>query len=155
MKEIQERMSRSGSHIRSNEVLKGEVPEVWHQVNRLSQYGCKVNKLKDLRYAFRTRQLAFSQAIYLDAIMFSLDSHVGSRGSSIILDADGLKIHEKLDNSWRIAPEDTSFRKKVLETLYLGEGKIQHRWIPCRPIPESDSWFETTWARFRNGEIYN
>ena len=155
MKEIQERMSRSGSHIRSIDVLKGEIPKAWHQVHRLSQLGCKVNNLKDLKYAFRTRQLSFSQAVYLDAIIFSLDSHVGSRGSSIVLDADGLKIHEKLDNYWRVAPEDTSFRKKVLETLYLGEDKIQHQWVPCRPIPESDSWFETVWTRYRNGDIYN
>ncbi len=154
MKEIQERMSRSGAHIRNSEVLKGAIPEAWHQVHRLSQFGCKVNDLKDLKNAFRTRQLAFSQAVYLDAIMFCLESHVGSRGSSIILDSEGMKIHERLDNSWRIAIEDTSYRKKVLETMYLGEDKIQHRWIPCRPIPEGDSWFETAWARFRNGEIY-
>ncbi len=155
MKEIQERMSRSGSHIRSIDVLQSEVPKAWSQVYRLSQLGCKVNIPKDLKYAFRTRQLAFSQAIYLDAIMFCLNSHVGSRGSSIILDAQGLKIHEKLDKAWRVAPEDTSFRKKVLETLYIGEGKIQHHWTPCRPIPESDSWFENVWARYQNGEIYN
>ncbi len=155
MKEAQERMSRSGSHIRSIEVLKNEIPQAWQQVHRLSQLGCKVNNQKDLMFAFRIRQLAFSQAIYLDAIRFSLDSHVGSRGSSIVIDANGLKIHEKLDNYWRVAPEDTSFREKVLETLYLGEDRIQHRWTPCRPIPESDSWFETAWSRFRNGAIYN
>ncbi len=155
LKEIQGRMSRSGAHIRSIDVLKGEIPEAWNQLQRLSKYGCRVNHLKDLKNAFRIRQLAFSQAVYLDAIMFCLESHVGSRGSSIILDAAGLKIHEKLDNSWRVAPEDTSFRKKVLETLYLGGDRIQHRWIPCRPIPENDSWFESAWTRFRNGEIYN
>ena len=118
-------------------------PKHGDQVYRLSQFGCNVKNPKDIKYVFRTRQLAFSQAVYLDAIMFCLNSHVGSRGSSIVLDPQGLKIHEKLDKSWKVAPEDTSFRKKVLETLYLGEGKIQHRWIPCRPIPESDSWFET------------
>ena len=155
MKEIQERMSHSGSHVRSLELLKNEIPEAWHQVHRLSQNGCKVNNPRDFKYAFRTRQLAFSQVVYLDAIKFLLDSHVGSRGSSIILDADGLKIHEKLDDYWRVAPEDASFRNKVLESVNLGEGNIQHRWIPCRPIPESDSWFETAWARYRNGEIYN
>jgi hypothetical protein len=155
MKEIQERMSRSGSHVRSIDIIKVEVPNAWHQVFRLNQFGCKVKYLKDLKYAFRTWQLALSQAVYLDAIRFCLDSQVGSRGSSIILDAEGSKIHEKLDNSWKVAPEDTSFRKKVLETLYLGGDKIQHRWIPCRPIPESDSWFETAWTRYRNGDIYN
>jgi succinate dehydrogenase/fumarate reductase flavoprotein subunit len=155
MKEIQERMSRSGSHIRIIDIVKSAIPEAWNQVHRLSQFGCNVKNPKDIKCAFRTRQLAFSQVVYLDAIMFCLDSHIGSRGSSITLDAEGMKIHEKLDNSWRVAPEDTSFRKKVLETMYLGEDRIQHRWTPCRPIPESDSWFETVWTRYRNGEIYN
>ena len=122
--EIQERMSRAGSHIRSIEVLKSEVTHAWKQVNRLNQSGCRVNNLKDLKYAFRTRQLALSQGVYLDAIRFSLDSNVGSRGSSVILVTDGLKIHDKLDNNWRVAPEDTAFRNKVLESLYIGGDMI-------------------------------
>jgi succinate dehydrogenase/fumarate reductase flavoprotein subunit len=155
IKELQERMSRSGAHIRGTEMLKTEIPLAWQQVHRLSQHGCKVNTPKDLKLAFRARQLVFSHAVYLEAIRFSLDSRVGSRGSSIVLAANGLKVHEKLDNTWKIAPEDTSFRKMVLETRYLGEDRTENRWVPCRPIPKPDSWFETAWTRYRNGDIYN
>ena len=154
MQQIQERMSRSGAHIRSVDALKYETPEAWGQVRRLAQAGCKVVSREHLKYAFRVRQLAFTQAVYLDAIRFSLESGVGSRGSYIVLDSEGNQVHEMLDSSWKIAVEDTSFRTKVLETLCKKEGEVQNQWIPCRPIPESDSWFETTWARYRNGDIY-
>jgi hypothetical protein len=117
--------------------------------------GCKIKSLDHLKFAFRARQLAFAQAVYLDAIKFMLGNGVGSRGSSIVLDVNGNQVHELLDNSWKISSEDVAFRSKVLETFYSeGEG-IQNRWVSCRPVPVSDSWFETTWARFRNGDIYS
>jgi hypothetical protein len=31
---------------------------------------------------------------------------------------------------------------------------VENRWVARRRMPESDSWFETAWAKFRNGEIY-
>jgi hypothetical protein len=148
-------MSRAGAHIRSGEVLKDELPDAWEQVYRLRQTGCKVIEKQRLKHAFRVRQLAFSQAVYLDAIKFSLESGVGSRGSSIVLDANGQQVHSMLDSTWKISPEDASFRAKVLETTCLEGGIPQHQWILCRQVPEVDAWFETTWARFRNGEIYS
>ncbi|GAH26133.1 unnamed protein product, partial [marine sediment metagenome] len=39
MQQIQERMSRSGAHIRSVDALKYETPEAWGQVRRLAQAG--------------------------------------------------------------------------------------------------------------------
>jgi succinate dehydrogenase/fumarate reductase flavoprotein subunit len=155
LKEIQERMSKSGSHIRSRESLNEDSPEAWNQVNRLAAAGCKIERQDQLKYAFRVRQLSFAQAVYLDAIKYTMESFVGSRGSSIVLDPKGTKVHELLDESWKIASEDTSFRQKVLETEVRENGEVENRWVACRPIPDNDSWFETTWARYRNGEIYN
>jgi succinate dehydrogenase/fumarate reductase flavoprotein subunit len=155
MQQIQGRMSRSGAQIRSIDALKSETPEAWHQFHRLVHAGIKIENKEKLKFAFRVRQLAYAQAVYLEAIKFSLESGVGSRGSSIVLDPEGNHIHELLDGSWKIATEDPSFRAKVLETVTTKEGVVQNRWIPCRQIPENDSWFETIWAQFRNGEIYS
>ncbi len=155
LNEIQERMSKSGSHIRSKEALDREAPEAWKQVQRLHDSGCSVKQLEHLKYAFRVRQLAFAQAVYLDAIKYTMKSQVGSRGSSIVLDREGNHVHELLDESWRIASEDLSYRQKVLETLAKMGGEVQNKWVDCRSIPENDAWFETTWARFRKGEIYS
>jgi succinate dehydrogenase/fumarate reductase flavoprotein subunit len=154
MKEVQKRMSRSGAHIRDKERVKGELPQAWEQVKRLAEGACKVDDRRNLKYAFRLRQLAYAHAVYLDAIQFALESGVGSRGSQIVLDPGGELVHELLDTSWKIQPEDTSYRSKVLESQ-PNESTVSHKWVDCRPIPESDTWFETTWARFRNGAIYD
>jgi hypothetical protein len=155
IQQIQDRMSRSGAHIRSLEKLIEETPAAWDQFSRLAESGCKIKSPDQLKFAFRARQLAFAQAVYLDAIKFTLEIGVGSRGSSIVLDLNGNQVHELLDSSWKIMSEDLAFRSKVLETYYTKGKGIQNRWISCRPIPESDSWFETTWSRFRNGDIYS
>jgi succinate dehydrogenase/fumarate reductase flavoprotein subunit len=155
IQQIQGRMSRSGAHIRSLENLIIETPAAWDQFSRLAKSGCKIKSPDQLKFAFRARQLAFAQAVYLDAIKFTLENGVGSRGSSIVLDVNGNQVHELLDSNWKIMSEDMAFRSKVLETFYIKEEGIQNRWVSCRPIPESDSWFETTWARFRNGDIYS
>jgi len=152
--ELMERMSRAGGHIRSLAEVERQVPAAWQQVQRLQSTGCAYGSPQDLKEAFRTRQLCFAQAVYLDAILFALRSGVGSRGSAIVLDQAGQNIHELLDDTWRIVPEDTSFRSKALETSLGPDGVVQHEWVACRPIPEIDSWFETAWARFRSGEIY-
>jgi len=47
-----------------------------------------------------------------------------------------------------------TFKSKVLLTQISDAGEITNTWEPVRPIPEIDAWFETTWAAFRNGEIY-
>jgi succinate dehydrogenase/fumarate reductase flavoprotein subunit len=152
--EFQRRMSRSGAHIRTVAELQSAVREAWRQYARIEQDGCQYAAPGDLPEALKNRYLCFAHAVYLEAVAFALQSGVGSRGSAIAIDPGGTRIHERLDDRWRIAPEDTSFREKVLETL-VREGRVENRWVDRRPIPESDVWFETAWASFRDGEIYS
>ena len=60
---------------------------------------------------------------------------------------------ERLLSSLQVQPEDPSFREKVLETVAEGDA-VKNQWLPRRPIPEGDVWFETAWAAYREGEIY-
>ena len=80
---------------------------------------------------------------------------MGSIGFFQVLDPNGDKVHDKLSEQWRIAPEDPSFRESVLETVATPGGEVVNEWVPRRPIPEADAWFETAWASFRSGEIYD
>ena len=107
-----------------------------------------------MKGAFRARQLCFAHAVYLDTIRYALQSGVGSRGSAIVLDTAGLPVHPRLDGTWRLAPENASFRSQLLESQASLEGIVTHEWVNCRPIPDPDSWFETIWSQYRNGEIY-
>jgi hypothetical protein len=105
--------------------------------------------------ALRNRQLCFAHAVYLEAIRFALDSGAGSRGSSIAVTPDGAKIHDSLGDEWRIAAENPLFRQKVLETVASPDGEVKNEWVGRRPVPQTETWFETAWARFRRGEIYD
>jgi hypothetical protein len=152
--EFQARMTRAGAHIRSLEDLPAVVAEAWAQYRRLEDNGCSYKTPAGLVEALRNRHLCLSHAVYLEAILFALRSGVGSRGSCIVLDPGGKRVHDKLSGTWRVAPEDDGFREQVLETVATPDGQVRNEWVPRRPIPKADAWFETTWASFRSGEVY-
>ncbi len=149
--EFQSRMSRAGAHIRSLSDLEQAVPEAWGQVERLSLAGDPTNFGESLR----NRQLCFAHAVYLEALKAALKSGVGSRGSSIVLDPEGASVHPGLGERWRIVPEDEFWREMVLETVATPEGDVANVWADRRPLPHPDSWFETAWAAYREGQIYD
>ena len=69
----------------------------------------------------------------------------------MVMDPDnGVQIHPALSKEWRFRPENETFRHQQLVTV----AEKGSRWIPCRPIPEADDWFENVWADFRNKVIY-
>ncbi|MEE8450344.1 MAG: FAD-binding protein [Thermoguttaceae bacterium] len=153
--QFQQRMSRAGAHIRSLDRLQKAVREAWQQTKDLETSGCRYATGAELKESLRNRHLCFAHAVYLEAVLFMLQSGVGSRGSAMVVDPDGTRVHDRLDESWRIAAENSEFREKVQETLARDDGTVENRWVPRRPIPESDLWFETAWARFRSGEVYD
>ena len=154
-KALQARMSRAGAHIRSLDGLKQAVAEADAQWAAIEKKGCAAPRDIDLIPALTTRQLCFAQRAYLAAMLYQVKSGVGSRGSAMVADPKGRRVHPKLKGpEWRFAREDGGFRKKVLESVVTPEGKTRSRWVPCRPIPESDLWFESAWATYREGRIY-
>ncbi len=152
---FQTRMSRVAAHIRSRDELKQGAREAWSQWTRLASAGCGGETPADVRESLRNRQLCFAHAVYIEAVLFAVESGLGSRGSCIVLDPAGQPVHGKLDgDQWRFAREDTAFRDKVMETLASHDGKVVSQWVPRRPMSESDAWFETAWAAYRTGEIF-
>jgi len=152
---FQERMSRAGAHIRSRATISQAVQEAWEQVRRLESDGCSYEEPDGLVEALRNRQLCFAHAVYLSAIQFAIENGVGSRGSAMVLDRDGVPAHPQLGPEWSFVREDPAFRDRVLESMASPDGTVHHRWVPRRPIPETNVWFETAWAAYRNGDIYN
>ena len=153
--ELQVRMSRAGAHIRSLEDLEAAAKEARAQVTRLEEQGCAVENATQAVQALRNRQLCFAHWMYLEATLFHVQSGVGSRGSAMVRDASGQHAHAQLDPSeWSFLPEDEAFRAQVQETS-VKDGEVENRWVDCRPIPESNLWFETAWADYRAGKIYN
>jgi len=154
--ELQKRMSRAAAHIRSKDELRKATADAWAQWKRLEKAGCAGATTRDLGEAIQNRQLCFAHAVYIEAVLFAIESGVGSRGSAIVLDPSGQRAHGKLDaDQWSFTKENPDFRDKVQETIASHDGKVVSRWVPRRPMPEGDAWFETAWAAYRKGEIYN
>lgn len=153
--ELQTRMSRFGAHIRREDELVQAVREAWQQVERLETSGCAYSDAVDAIEALRTVQLGFAHAVYLEAVRFAVAAGTGSRGSAMVVAPSGEPVHPGLDDTWRIVAENTDFRRHVQETLIHGIGNVENRWADRRPLPDSDTWFETAWSRFRSGEIYD
>jgi succinate dehydrogenase/fumarate reductase flavoprotein subunit len=152
--ELQARMSRAGAHIRAAADNAKAVAESRAQWERLEREGCRAETAADLIEALRNRQLCLAHRMYLEAVQFAIASGVGSRGSAMVVDPAGQRAHPKLGPEWSLTTEDVSFRNKVQETVLQADGSVANRWVPRRPLPESDMWFENAWAAFRNGEIY-
>ena len=151
--EFQTRMSHEGAHIRSLEGLTQAVADAWKQSRRIETHACSYKVLSGLKEAFKNRYLCFAHAVYLEAVRYAVECGVGSRGSAIVLDKTGASVHPRLDDKWRFVPENKEFRQKVLETQIL-DNKATNSWIKRRPIPQSDTWFETAWAAYQSGAIY-
>jgi succinate dehydrogenase/fumarate reductase flavoprotein subunit len=154
LKEIRARMSRAGAIIRSENVLAEESIKAWELVNKISNQGCRSSGGRDFRQSFRVKQLCFAHAVYLSAIHYALKCGIGSRGSSIVLGSAGEEIHPLLDENWKLVAENPAFRSRVLESEAKPELSVMNEWVGCRPLPETDLWFETVWADFRAGKIY-
>ncbi len=140
---FQQRMSRAASFLREPGALKQALQEAEEQQTRLLTDGCQGHTAEVLR----NRQLLHAQILYLKAILHQTESGVGSRGSSLVLNGDGVPVHPALD--WRIRTEDETFRKYCQVTTETG-----FAWEPCREVPEEDGWFETLWQEYREGAIY-
>ncbi|HBR33113.1 MAG TPA: oxidoreductase, partial [Firmicutes bacterium] len=76
----------------------------------------------------------------------------GSRGSYLVIEAEGEQI-EGLDHQWRLRPELPILNQYTLEYGLDGEAH-RTRWVPVRPIPEDNFWFEKVWQMYRDQEIY-
>ncbi len=152
--ELQRRMTRTGAHIRHPQELARGVAEARLQWRRLDAEGCRAKGV-ELREAWTTRQLCFAHLVYLEAICFAVESGVGSRGSSMVPDPAGTRAHERLGAEWNFAPPNPAFGERVLETVADPDGSVRSAWVPRRPIPTTDTWFETAWAAFEHGAIYD
>ncbi|MFA7229940.1 MAG: FAD-binding protein [Victivallaceae bacterium] len=153
--EFQRRMTRAGSHIRSENELELALAEARAQYRRINEAGIAFSSAEDMVEAMRNLQLCFAQVVYLEALLAQVKSGVGSRGSAMVMDKTGIAAHPMLGEEWRFAPENETFRDKVLETIADKDGTVQHEWVQRRSLPECHAWFENAWADYREGRIFD
>jgi succinate dehydrogenase/fumarate reductase flavoprotein subunit len=152
--ELQERMTAFGSHIRDPRNIQPALTAAWDLYRRLKTE-MRISSAQMLSFAYKNLDLALTHALYLEAIAAYLEKSGGSRGSYLVLDPEGEKPCESLDEEWRfrMADEDDFVSRHILELTLTGSGDVGKNWVDIRPLPESESWFETVWEEYRNGHI--
>ena len=138
-RDFQQRMTLFAGHLRNAGQLESALRDAQKLYKEIEEQGYPA---KYGSQALLNRQLAFAHLGYLSAILYQLRSGAGSRGSAAELDDNG-----------NIVPENPEFRKQILETTFA-DGEFRHRWVPCRPVPETDGWFENVWAEYRSKAVY-
>jgi succinate dehydrogenase/fumarate reductase flavoprotein subunit len=152
--EVRRRMSVCGAAVRDPatvRVEKGRARELWLKARR----GLRVASARDLPLGFKALDLALTHAVYLEAIGEYLERGGKSRGSYLVPDASGQPPHPLLGSRWAFslsAAEDLA-AGSILEVRLDGGGRVRKRWVPVRPVPRPEGWFETVWNDFREDRI--
>ena len=161
MKELTQRMTRYGAHLRSQRGAAEALGQAKSQYASLCAQGLKLAKPAELIEAVLTIQQCLTHVAMLKAICGMFDRQAGSRGSHCVLADDGIEMHPRLSDPrtltpYRFRPENQALRNVILTARYdpaspdlftLGE-------VAPRPIPRHDVAFEVAWAQYRQGDVF-
>ena len=148
---FQEKMSLCAAHIRDAKAMDALAPELAAALEGFfGKTGAKGPR--ELGFAFKNRDMLLVQLAMLSAMRLS-GEHCRSRGSALMthpegqsLAMDGLNDPEGL-SAYRYLPGNGSHRQDWLQTLWKG-GSFSSSFVPVRPLPRTDDWFETTWQEY-------
>jgi hypothetical protein len=109
----------------------------------------------DLPKAFKALDLSLTHAVYLEAVSEYLDRGGKSRGSALVPDPSGRKPHPLLGDRWAFSLTDPSdfVSANILEVRLDKRGRVHKQWVPVRPVPPAEGWFETVWNDFMKDGI--
>ncbi len=150
--EFQERMSSCAAHIRDRVKVELALEQAYEQMASFNEQS--ISGRNEVPALMQNRHLILAHVFYLEAILAYLKSGGGSRGSYMVMDSQGLPVLESLGKEWAYLPENAELRNLVQEAVLGKDGKIHVEWVPRRPLPDEDSWFETVWGKFQRGEVF-
>jgi succinate dehydrogenase/fumarate reductase flavoprotein subunit len=153
-KDIQQRMSSYGSIMRKKDLLSREKAKAWELLRRIKK-DLTVHSSRELPRAFTCLDTSLTSAIYLEALDEYLQKGGKSRGSFLVMEPEGVKPCPELKQDWRYSVQKSgSFAdKRILELTMHPQNSIRMSWVPIRPIPKMENWFETIWEDFRKDKI--
>jgi succinate dehydrogenase/fumarate reductase flavoprotein subunit len=152
---IRQRMTRHGAHVRNPRDIRDAVMQAWRAVSDFENT-LMVQDPNELPQAFKAIELALAHAFYLEAIQEYLDRGGKSRSSYLIMDPDGDLSCSGMGNDWRfsLTGPDAFVSRHILELSMDSTGQVLKNWVPVRPIPTVDPWFENVWRDFLDGKNY-
>ena len=150
-REIGERMTRLGAHIRSLESAREGTEEAKKQLSELTKQ-TQLSSPEELGNAFQNYDLLITQFVYLSAIKDYIEKGARSRGSYLIKDPNGTLPVNNISDEFRFALDNGSLNQKI-QKVYYKDGKCKFKWDKVKPIPEENSWFENVWNDYMQDNI--
>jgi hypothetical protein len=162
MEEIRSRMTASGGHIRELNDAQKALKEAIELYKNIQQIGFNSQDKRSFITSIQTEHLALASVGYLKAVVELLKQGSGSRGSHLVLAADGIEIHNDVidkatDKPLKFKPENQSLRNSILQIEYDPNVKdlFTSKTIELRPAPTERKAFEPAWMDYREGKIYS
>ena len=143
--ESQRRMSDTASHLRSPE---GMAALAAHEAAALEVFwDTAAAAPSDLPRLMKERDLHITRRAVLSAMCKAAET-VGTCGSALVLQADGLPIGGSLPQMRYAAPKAYPEGKRLI-TRQTADGTFVSVYEAVRPLPTPDGWFETVWDAYR------
>ena len=153
--EIKHRMSMHGAFLRSAEGVEEALAGARRLRDTITDQGIRIEAKTDLNRAFQNQHLCLTHIAFLETIRAYIERGGGSRGGYLIQDPEGeLSVQTKKGTELPHRPENMEMREEILETVLGADGEFEVRPVERRPLPEDESWYETTWDEWRQGRIF-
>jgi succinate dehydrogenase/fumarate reductase flavoprotein subunit len=154
---IQKRASATLGIIRS---LAGTRKAMAENIKQLQKHILSgVKDRSEIRAWLKNIDLLITERAMLNASGKLLESLKQSRGSFIYQKKANMDLRHfgyvlaGGDSKGR-ARNDKALTDMVIETWIDKEGNAHSKFVPVRPLPKPDDWFEAVWARFMKGEVF-
>ncbi|AQQ70960.1 succinate dehydrogenase flavoprotein subunit [Limihaloglobus sulfuriphilus] len=162
IKQIQQRMTAFGGHIRKLANVRKAFKEALELFQSIQLCGLAVNNESSLITAVQARHISLACVASLKAVMDLLEAGSGSRGSHLVLAGDGIEVHPDIKDpdtgeTLRFKPENLKLRDSVMRIVFdpANENFFTSETVPVRMAPSERKAFEPAWADYRNGRIYS
>ena len=136
--QYQEEMDRCGAMVRNADAIRTQAERVREYLLRQGAE-TRARDHGELLAALINRDILLTQLMYLNAMEQYLDQGGGSRGSYL--------VQPEREDPW----DGTAFAEETLldrQTL-----QAESCFVPVRPLPEDQAWFESVYNDYRTGHI--
>lgn len=154
-REIQARMTDCAAVLRSGPTVSRALTDARDLAARIAARGQRISRREQLITAVQNEHLCRTHIAFLTALEALIERGGGSRGAYMILDDGGKRVVEtKRGREMPHRAENPDMRREILEVELGHDGEFRTILTPVRPLPEDDSWYETTWRRWREGKVF-
>lgn len=153
---IQNRMSRTAGMLRSASDVSSALSDALTLAADCNKTLPAASDRSQLPRAWETKGLALTHAAFLANINAYLANGGGSRGSYLVVDEDGTPDAGVVNSAKGILMRYKKERvEDRSERIVVSGSELKVSVEKIRPIPEDKSWFESTWAQWRDGKIFS